>query len=178
MTIPATQQISTVTFPKEEWLVQRTKDGALVSIKPIPGTWTLLSPQDQWWYVQQGLDYKAAFSCPRCSQIGFISSKFDPPKEYGHTKVLPELHCRQCNFGCKVVFKNWDQRRLYCACFETLDSNQDVMPNKEYLHAEDHAEAHKYFWAQHGREVINLVGIAPVIGYFPVNPKSDKILVV
>ena len=173
-----TQLVETIEFPCEEWFVQRTPQGEMVTIKPIPGSWTLLSPEDQYRFIQQGLDAKALFACPRCNQIGIISSEFNPTKELGDTKPLPELHCSKCHFGCRIILKNWDKRRLYCACFETLDVNQQVCPNKEYLHAEDEVEARKFFWAQHGIEVIHLVGIAPVIGYFAPNPKNDKILVV
>ena len=144
----------TIEFPCEEWLVTRTPQGEIVSIRPIAGTWTLLSFEDQKRFGEKGQDIKAMFACPRCKQIGFISSAFNPPRELGDTQPLPELHCNQCQFVCRIILKNWDKRRLYCACYETLDVDQNVLTNKDYLHAEDELEAHKFFWAQHpGLEV-------------------------
>jgi hypothetical protein len=175
----ATQSIQTVEFPCEEWFVTRTPQGELVSIRPVPGTWTLLSFEDQKHFAEHGQDVKAMFACPNCKQTGFISSQFNPPKEMGDTKPLPELHCRKCNFGCRIILKNWDKRRMYCACYETLDANQNVLTHKHYLHAEDEIEARKFFWAQQAPlAVIHLVGIAPVIGFFTAKANSDKILLV
>jgi hypothetical protein len=65
-------------------------------------------------------------------------------------------------------------------------ADDTVTTHKEYLHAEDEAEARKFFWAQHSlvemqnnkQVVLHLVGIAPAIGFFTANSKSDKILVV
>ena len=175
----ASQTIETIEFPCEEWFVTRTPQGEMVSIRPIGGTWTLLSFEDQKHFASHGQDVKAMFACPRCEQIGMISSDFNPPKELGHTKPLPELHCRKCQFSCRIILRNWDKRKLYCACYETLDADQNVLTHKDYLHAEDDLEARKFFWAQHpGLEVIHLVGIAPVVGFFTATPKSDKILLV
>jgi len=176
--VTAYHHTETIEFPCEEWIATRTPQGEMVGINPVPGTWTLIAPDDQRRFAERGTDVKAAFACPRCNQIGFIGSNFNPPKELGDTKPLPELHCRRCQFGCRIILKNWDRRRLYCACFETLDANQNVVTNKEYLHAEDEAEAKKFFWAQHGLEVIHLAGVAPAIGFFVPNPKDERILLV
>ena len=66
---------------------------------------------------------------------------------------------------------------MYCACY-TTGYGDTAIPHKDYFHAEDEAEAHKFFWAQHGAEVTELIGIAPVIGFFMPNPKDDRVLVV
>ena len=171
------QSVETITFPCEEWLVTRTPQGEIVGIKPIAATWTLLGTEDIRRFAEKGLDVKALFACPRCSQVGFISSQFNPTKELGDTKPLPELHCRKCQFGCRIILKDWDKRRMYCACY-TTGYGDTAIPHKDYLHAEDEAEAHKFFWAQHGAEVTELIGIAPVIGFFMPNPKDDRVLVV
>ena len=177
MSSVATQSITTVEFPCEEWAATRTLQGEIIGVNPIPGTWTLISGEDRRRFAERGIDLKAFFACPRCNKIGFINEGFNPPKKFGDTEVLPELHCRKCKFICRIILKNWDKRRLYCACYETR-SGDTLQPHKEYLHAEDEAEASKFFWAQHGREVTNLVGIAPAIGFFMPNPKDDRILVV
>jgi hypothetical protein len=79
---------------------------------------------------------------------------------------------------CRVILKDWDKRRLYCAAYETRDGDT-LKPHKEYLHATDDKEALKFFWAQHKlSEVTNLVGIAPVVGFFTQSEKTDRILVV
>jgi len=172
------QSVQTVEFPCDEWLATRTPQGEMVGIRPIPGTWTLISAEDSQRFAERGLDVKAFFACPNCAQVGFISSTFNPPKELGDTKPLSELHCQQCKFVFRVILKDWDKRKLYCICYETLQ-NDTIKPHKEYLHAENEAEARKFFWAQHTvLEVANIVGIAPVIGFFMPNPKDDRILVV
>lgn len=173
----AIQDVQTITFPCEEWHATRTPQGELVSIKPMPGTWTLISGEDSRRFAEKGVDVKGFFACPRCGQVGFIASTFNPPKELGDTKPLPEMTCRHCNFSFRVILKDWDKRRLYCACYETFNGT-NVDTHKEYLHAQDEAEANKFFWAQHGLEVYKLVGIAPVIGFFVPNPKNDRVLVV
>lgn len=180
------QSVETIDFPCEEWIVTRTPQGEMVSVKPIPGSWTLVSGEDCRTFAERGMDVKALFACPRCQQIGFIPSTFNPPKELGDAKLPHELHCRQCQFVCRVVLKDWDKRRLYCACYETIATVGDsVTTHKEYLHAEDEIEARKFFWAQHSliemqnnkQVALHLVGIAPAIGFFVPNPKDDRILV-
>jgi transcription elongation factor Elf1 len=173
----ATQTVETVTFPCEEWVATRTKKGNLVAINPVPGTWTLIGGEDRRRFAERGKDIKAMFACPRCNQVGIIPESFNPPKELGDTKPLPELFCRKCKFGCKVILQNWDTRKLYCACYETCVGGK-FHQHKEYLHAEDELEAKKFFWAQHGSEVSTFIAIAPVIGFFTKNPKDDRVLVV
>lgn len=175
----ATTTVETIEFPCEDWFVQRTPQGELVSIRPVPGTWTLLSVEDRQRFAEQGRPTKALFACPRCQQIGFVGEDFKPPTVLGDTKPLPELHCIQCHFVCRIIFKGWDQRRLYCAIYETRLPNGSIQSHKDYLHAEDEFEARKYFWAQHpNNDVYTFIGIAPVVGFFLENPKDDKILLV
>jgi hypothetical protein len=173
----ASQSIETIEFPCEEWVATRTSQGEMVEVYPVAGSWTLISGEDRRRFAERGLNVKALFACPRCNQVGFISEGFNPPMVLGDTKALPELHCRKCQFGCNVILKDWDKRKLYCVCYETRDGDT-LLPHKEYLHAENEGEAKKYFWAQHGLEVTNLVGIALAIGFFMENPKSDRILLV
>jgi hypothetical protein len=178
MSSVATQSVETITFPCEDWIVTRTKEGELVSINPVAGTWTLLSGEDRRRFFEQGKDIKALFACPRCNQVGIIPESFNPAKELGDTRPLPELFCRRCEFGCRIIFQNWDKRLLYCACYETCVNNTFIS-HKEYLHAENEFEAKKFFWAQHSiSEVVTMAGIAPVIGFFTETPKNDRILVV
>ena len=178
MTSIATQSVEIVTFKCEEWVATRTTNGELISVKPIGGTWTLVSGEDRQRFAEQHkMSVKAFFACPRCEQIGIIPESFNPPTQHGDTEILPELHCRRCDYSCRVILEKWDQRKLYCACYETRDGDT-LKPHKQYLHAVDEAEATKFFWAQHGLEVTNLVGIAPALGFFLPNPKDDRVLVV
>ena len=177
MTSVASQSIETIEFPCEEWVATRTPQGVLVGIRPIPGTWTLISGEDRRRYAEQKLDVKAFFSCPKCSQVGFISETFKPPVKLGDTEPLPEMKCKSCDLIFRVILKDWDKRRLYCACYETTSKGKFIS-HKEYLHAENDREAMKFFWAQHGLEVTHFIGIAPVIGFFLENPKDDQVLVV
>jgi hypothetical protein len=174
---PGSQSIETIEFPCEEWIATRNPQGEMLGVNPVAGSWTLISGEDRRRFAERGFDVKAFFACPRCNKVGFISEGFNPPKEFGDTKPLPELHCVKCQFICRIVFKDWDKRRLYCACYETRKGDT-LEPHKEYLHAENEVEAKKFFWAQHGFEVTNLVGIAPAIGFFTPNPKDDRVLIV
>jgi len=189
------QNVETIEFPYEEWAAARNRDtGELVGLDPIPGTWTLIGGEDRRRFAEKGMNVKAMFTCPRCNQIGVIPEGFKPPVELGDTKPLPELHCRKCKFGCRIVLKNWDKRKLYCVAYETKKGDT-LEAHKEYLHAEDEVEAVKFFWAQHGGQVrvatgneqldrivrdgtiTNVVGVAPVVGFF-ANPKNERMLVV
>ena len=166
-----------VGFPCESWhAVRDGSTGELVAIDPVAGTWTLIGGEDRRRFADRGLNVKALVACPRCSHVGFIPEGFDPPKALGDTLPLPEMFCRKCQFGCRVVLEKWDQRKLYCAAYETR-KGESLEPHKEYLHAEDDAEAKKFFWSQHGAEVTHLVGIAPVVGFF-AKDKNERFLVV
>ncbi|HEX6826564.1 MAG TPA: hypothetical protein VF077_09650 [Nitrospiraceae bacterium] len=173
----AVQSVELVTFPCEEWVAMRTPEGELVSINPVAGTWTLLGGEDRRRFHQKGMNVKAMFACPRCNKVGFIPEGFKPPVQFGDTQELPELHCRACHFGCRVVLKDWDKRKLYCAAFE-VTVNGVMKVEKQYLHAEDEAEAKKFFWAQYSPLKVYLVAIAPVIGFFAKSEKDEKNLVV
>lgn len=173
----STQAVETIEFPCDEWVAIRTPQGELVSVEPVPGTWTLIGAEDRRRFAEKGMNVKAFFACPRCRQIGIIPEGFKPPMELGDAKLPIELHCRKCRFTCRVILKHWDKRRLYCACYQTYDGNT-YHSHKQYFHAEDEAEATKFFWAQHGPEVANLIGIAPVIGFFLQDNKTDQVLVV
>lgn len=174
----ATQTAPLVTFPCEEWAATRTPQGELVGINPVAGTWTLISGEDRRRFFQRGLNVKAMFACPRCKEIGFIPEGFNPTVELGDSKPLPELHCKKCQFGCRIVLKDWDKRKLYCAAYETRDGDT-LKPHKEYLHAESQEEAVKFFWAAHKvGEISNLVGIAPVVGFFAKSEKDERTLIV
>ena len=173
----ATQTVQLIEFPCEEWAAMRTPEGELVSIHPVAGTWTLLGGEDRFRFYEKGMDVKAMFACPRCGKVGFIPEGFNPPVEFGDTKPLPELHCRECKFGCRVILKEWDKRKLYCAAFETWENN-DLKIHKQYLHAVNETEAKKFFWAQYSPLNTHLVGIAPVIGFFAKSEKDDLHLVV
>jgi transcription elongation factor Elf1 len=176
MTQSMSETTQIITFPCEEWAAARTPEGELVSVNPVPGTWTLLSGEDRRRFAERQMSVKALFACPRCNQVGMISESFNPPTKLGDTEVLPELFCRKCQFHCNVILKDWDQRKLYCACYDTI-INGTTRLVKEYLHAIDEAEATKFFWAQHSLvDVVKLIGIAPSIGFFMQNPKNDRIL--
>ena len=177
MTAAATQSVQLVEFPCEEWVALRTPEVELVSINPVAGTWTLLGGEDRRRFHEKGMNVKAMFACPRCNKVGFIPEGFNPPVAFGDTKELPELHCRECQFGCRVVLKEWDKRKLYCAVFETWKDNI-LKTHKHHLHAIDEAEAKKYFWAQYSPLTVHLVAIAPVIGFFAKSEKDDRNLVV
>lgn len=171
-----------IEFPCEEWPAARDKDtGILVSLYPVAGTWTLIGGEDRRRFSERGINVKAMFACPRCKQIGMIPEGFNPPKDKGDTVPLPEMHCRQCKFGCRVILKQWDKRRLYCIAYETRGIGKDkgltIQEHKEYLHAENELEAKLFFWAAHGKEVTNLVGVAPVVGFF-AQDKNERILIV
>lgn len=177
MTAVATQSVQLVEFPCEEWVAMRTPEGELVSLNPVAGTWTLLGGEDRRRFSEKGMNVKAMFACPRCKKIGFIPEGFNPPVEFGDTKELPELNCRACQFGCRVVLKEWDKRKLYCAVFETWKDNA-LKTHKHYLHAIEEVEAKKYFWAQYSPLEVTLVAIGPVIGFFAKSEKDDRNLVV
>ena len=182
-----------VEFDCDEWLAQRNGDtGELISIQPVAGTWTLIGGEDRRRFCERGMNVKALFACPRCAQVGLIPEGFNPPKDRGDTLPLPEMHCRRCDFTCRAILKKWDQRKLYCVTYETKKGDS-LQPHKEYLHAVDQEEALAFFWAGHGGQVslstdissaipkdgtiTNLVGVAPVIGFF-ANPKSERKLIV
>jgi hypothetical protein len=167
---------NTVEFPYEEWFAARTPQGVLVKIQPVKGSWTLLSGEDRRRMAEKSVNVKGMIACPRCGRAAFIPENFDPPKELGDGKPTHQFMCRQCKFVCNLVLKQWDRRKLYCACYETKRGDS-LATHKEYLHAVDDEEAKKFFWLTHGPEVTNLVGIAPVVGFFAEDKTEKKLLV-
>lgn len=166
----------TVEFPYEEWVALRTPQGELVKVNPVKGTWTLLGGEDRRRMAEKQINVKGMIACPRCGCAALIPENFNPPKELGDGKPTHGFSCKQCHFTCGVVLKQWDRRKLYCACYETRDGDS-LATHKEYLHAEDEAEARKFFLLQHGAEVTNIVGIAPVIGFFTEDKTERRLLV-
>jgi hypothetical protein len=170
------QQVETITFPCEEWLVLRKPEGEIASIRPIKGTWTLLSGEDRRRMAEQGLFVKGLIACPRCNQTTFLPATFDPPIDVRDGKPPCEYQCRKCKLVCRIILLKWDYRKLYCACYETREGDS-IKTHKEYLHAANEPEARKFFWAQHGSEVTNLVGIALAVGFFATDKKAQKLIV-
>lgn len=172
----AVQTTETIEFTCEEWIAARTPQGELVSVNPVPGTWTLLSGEDRRKFAERGIDVKGLCACPRCKAITIIPESYKPILHQGDTAPSGDLRCNQCDHVCRIVLKQWDQRKLYCACYEAI-INGTVRLLKTYLHAVDDQEALKFFWAQHTPlEVSKLVGIAPAIGFFVQDTKNDRIL--
>ena len=170
------QIVETITFAHKEWVAIRNKEGHIVSTRPVPGTWTLLAAEDRERMAKKRLYVKGLICCPRCQQTSFLPETFDPPKELGDGKPHCEYQCNGCDLVCRIILKDWDRRKLYCACYETI-RGADIQPHKQYLHAVTEAEARHYFWAQHQPRVTHLVAIAPVIGFF-AEDKDAKHLVV
>lgn len=165
----------TVEFPYEEWVALRTSEGELVEIRPIKGSWTLLGGEDRRRMAEKGLNVKGMIACPRCGRAALIPENFNPPKELGDAKPTHAFSCRQCKFACWVILKQWDRRKLYCACYETKDEDS-LATHKEYLHAENEMEARKFFWLSHGVEVTHVVGIAPAVGFFAEDKTERRLL--
>lgn len=170
------QVVDTIEFPYEEWIVLRKPDGEIASVRPVKGTWTLLGGEDRRRMAMRGLHIKGLISCPECSQTSFLSASFDPPKHLGDGKPSCEYKCNHCSLVCRLILKDWDRRKLYCVCYETRNGD-GLAAHKEYLHAVDELEARKFFWASHGKEVTNLVGVAPALGFFAEDKDERKLVV-
>jgi len=168
------QIVETITFPHEEWVVIRDH-GKLTDVRPIPGTWTLLSPEDRERLAKQRLYVKGLISCPHCKTASFLPEDFDPPKELGDAKPPCEYRCT-CGLVCKIILKDWDRRKLYCACYENT-VNGEISTHKQYLHAITEAEATYNFWAQHNPKITHLAAIAPVVGFFAEDKDAKRLMV-
>lgn len=166
----------TIRFPYEEWAVLRKPDGEIASVRPVKGSWTLLGGEDRRRMAGKGINVKGLLSCPNCGQASLIPENFNPPKKLGDGRPHHKFVCHGCMFDCFMLLQEWDKRKLYCACYETREGDS-LKPHKEYLHAEDDREAHKFFWASHGREVTNLIGIAPALGFFAEDPSGAHLSV-
>ncbi len=174
------QVIKTIEFPLKEWAILRDDRGEIAQIQPVPGTWTLFDGSDRERMAAKQLYVKGLVACPRCGQATMLPESFDPPRELGDAKPPCEYKCGRCALVCCIVLREWDRRKLYCACYETR-LGDSILPHKQYMHAVDENEAHHFFWAQHmGGDVTNLVAIAPVVGFLPEDGtgKDDKHLIV
>ncbi len=159
--------LSTIEFPCEPWVMRGYE------ILPESGTWTL-APESVW-----HLGIKGILSCPRCSEAcGVMDGMGERGEDDRQSFVLKTWHCNKCHLEARVILKDWDKRRLYCAAFETLVDGV-LTPNKEYMHAVDDQDATAQFW--NGRikadNVTKLVGVAPVIGYFVQDTQGRKLSV-
>lgn len=159
--------LDTVEFPCEPWPM-----GERGSILPISGTWTLLP-----FALQVQHKVKGIVSCPRCAVAGFLRHNLPVQLDRGDAAAELRYQCTGCQFVCKAVFKDWDRRKLYCCAYESATPS-GIKANKEYLHAESEEEARNFFWAgKKAGEVSNLVGVAPVVGYIPVDKDERKLVV-
>ncbi len=159
--------LDTVEFPCEPWVMRAYE------ILPQAGTWTL-APR-----AIHHLNIKGILSCPRCSTVcGLLPDMGEKSADIPTDQVLKQWHCDKCHFECRVILKDWDKRQLYCAAYETL-VNDVLTANKEYMHAESVQDATNQFW--NGRieadNVVRLVGVAPVIGYFVQDNAGRKLSV-
>jgi len=106
-----------------------------------------------------------------------MGEKGDAPKSL----LLRRLLCAKCGFCSCAVLLDWDKRRLFCAAFETnvLGRPDTIVANKEYYHAVDVDDATAQFYNGHPPSdcVIRLVGVAPVIGFFVLDAKGEKLSV-
>lgn len=159
--------LDTVEFPCVPWVTRGYE------ILPETGTWTL-APKTLW-----HLKIKGILSCPRCAHAcGILEGMGEKGEDNPLTLVLKHWHCDSCHFEARVILNDWDKRKLYCACYETL-VNGVLMANKEYMHALDEQDATAQFW--NGRiaadNVTKLVGVAPAIGYFVQDTAGRKLSV-
>lgn len=169
------ETVNTITFPHEEWVAIRDH-GKLVSVKPVPGTWTLLAVEDRIELARKRLYVKGLIACPRCKESSFLPESFNPPQELGDGKPPCEYRCTSCSLICRIILKDWDRRKLYCACYEII-RGKDIEPQKQYFHAVTEDEARHYFWAQHAPAVTHLAAIAPVIGFFAEDKDAKQLIV-
>jgi len=159
--------VETIEFPCEPWVIRGFE------ILPQPGTWTL-APR-----AIHHLNFKGILACPRCNEAcGLQPDMGVKAEDVPINQVLDNWHCNKCQFRCRVILKDWDKRKLYCAAYETL-VNGELTANKEYMHAESVQDATTQFW--NGRieadNVVRLVGVALVIGYFVQDNEGRKLSV-
>ena len=159
--------LDTVEFPCEPWVVRGYE------ILPMIGTWTLAPT------TVHHLNIRGILSCPRCTEVcGITPDMGAKGEDIPIDLVLKQWHCNKCHFQCRVILKDWDKRKLYCAAFETVVDGV-LTANKEYMHAESVEDATGQFW--NGRiaadNVVKLVGVALVIGYFVQDDQGRKLSV-
>lgn len=158
--------LDTVEFPCIPWVMRG------MEILPQTGTWTP-APEP----VVRRLGIKGILSCPRCAHVCGISDELGAKGEDNpSTLVLKQWHCDNCHLQRRVILNEWDKRKLYCAAFECMIGGV-LTPCKEYMHAESDQDALAQFW--NGRtasdNVVRLVAVAPVIGYFVQDTTGRKL---
>jgi len=148
-----------VRFPCIAWEVQGE------SIHPVKGTWTLPPSHLRHVFARLGVEEKirGIVGCPNCKAASLITTDIVTENKIEHTAVMPLLRCSGCVFACEATFEEWDQRKLYCVIYNTPERQI-----KEYFHGTSQADVAEQFWNGHilDRSIVNVVGIAPVIGYF------------
>jgi len=172
------QNVPVVPLDRVAWGKTYDSEGLLVGIEHIKGTWHALSADEQGRLHAKGILVRAMVACPSCARCEALPIDYDPPMINGHGCPERGVQCAGCRYVYKPIFRNWDTRKLFCAAYES-PTEDSVKAHKQYLHAQDLAEAMKFFWAQHSvAEVSKLVGIAPVVGFYVPDGKNDRKLVV
>jgi hypothetical protein len=105
-----------------------------------------------------------------------ITPDMGEPGDRSQDRLFASFRC-ECGYHARATLLNWNTRKLYCAAFETKDSEGETVPNKEYMHAESEEEAKTNFWASHSPLSVHLVGIAPVVGYYALDKAERKLTV-
>jgi hypothetical protein len=161
------QVLDTIEIPCERWILRNNEE-----ILPVVGTWTLTTE------IGWELGAKGILSCPNCGYPCYILHGMGVKAEdVPINQVIENWMCRSCHLLCRIILLEWDKRRLYCAAYETMGGDGKVIANKEYMHAESESEARVQFW--NGRiaadNVIRLVAVGPVIGYFVQDKTGGKL---
>jgi hypothetical protein len=164
-------QINTqaVRFPCMTWEVQGE------SIQPVKATWSLPPMHLRHIFERLGVEDKVRglVSCPNCGKTSIVTTDLVTEDKIAHTATLPLLRCSDCPFACEAVFEEWDQRKLYCVAYET--TSEPLI--KEYFHGFDTKDVGDQFWNGHlhDRNIVRVIGIAIVIGYFVDDNKGLKL---
>lgn len=157
------------------WRTRMTDQG--LQIQPERGTWTLMPSEHP-----MAKDAKGILSCPNCARMYVLLPDMGEPSTNPKDRTLSSIRCN-CGLIARAILRDWNKRILYCAAFETRDSDGNLTPNKEYMHAESEQDAKTQFWASHppsnppSNFWINLIGIAPVVGYFALDKQEKKLTV-
>lgn len=161
-----------VRFPCIAWEVQGD------SILPVKGTWALPPAHLRHVFQRIGVDEKVRglIACPNCSTPSILTSDIVETDNVDHVGVMPLLRCSQCPFSCRAILEKWDTRRLYCVAFETRVGDE-IRPNKEYYHGDSQVDVAEQFYNGHlmDHNIINIVGIGAVIGYFVDDKEGMKL---
>jgi hypothetical protein len=145
-----------------------------LQIQGVPGTWSLIPPEHPLIKTAKGI-----VCCPRCSRMFILTPDMGEQGDRREDRVFKIFQCDNCGLTARIILRDWDSRKLYCAAFETRDSKGNIVANKEYLHAESDEDAKRQFWGAHPQmdRWIHLVGIASVIGYFTTDKTEKKLTV-